>query len=151
MPFRGDEELLPIKDMDAWGRRTFHVRLVHFHSSPFLTIGAVQAYATLNRLQSIVFPVAYNTNENMLVCAPTGAVSSILINNRIALTMIVACRVKPTSPSSQSSAASPPSAPPHSRQIRPHQLFLPPVPTRLFTSRLSRLSQQRSRSSFRSD
>lgn len=33
-----------------------------------------QAYKTLNRLQSIVFPVAYNTNENLLVCAPTGAV-----------------------------------------------------------------------------
>lgn len=43
--------------MDAWGQRTF------------------KAYKTLNRLQSIVFPVAYNTNENMLVCAPTGAVS----------------------------------------------------------------------------
>ncbi|XP_050304437.1 activating signal cointegrator 1 complex subunit 3 [Anthonomus grandis grandis] len=26
-----------------------------------------------NRIQSEVFPVAYNTNENMLVCAPTGA------------------------------------------------------------------------------
>jgi len=33
-----------------------------------------QAYKTLNRLQSIVFPVAYGSNENMLVCAPTGAV-----------------------------------------------------------------------------
>lgn len=27
----------------------------------------------LNRIQSIVFETAYNTNENMLVCAPTGA------------------------------------------------------------------------------
>ncbi|ENN76138.1 hypothetical protein YQE_07311, partial [Dendroctonus ponderosae] len=27
----------------------------------------------LNRIQSEVFPVAYQTNENMLVCAPTGA------------------------------------------------------------------------------
>lgn len=26
-----------------------------------------------NRIQSEVFPVAYNTNENMLICAPTGA------------------------------------------------------------------------------
>ena len=32
-----------------------------------------QAYKSLNRLQSIVFPIAYQTNENMLVCAPTGA------------------------------------------------------------------------------
>jgi len=27
----------------------------------------------LNRIQSIVFDAAYNTNENLLVCAPTGA------------------------------------------------------------------------------
>ena len=28
---------------------------------------------SLNRIQSIVFDAAYNTNENLLVCAPTGA------------------------------------------------------------------------------
>ena len=27
----------------------------------------------LNRIQSMVFDIAYHTNENMLVCAPTGA------------------------------------------------------------------------------
>lgn len=27
----------------------------------------------LNRIQSIVFQTAYNTNENLLICAPTGA------------------------------------------------------------------------------
>lgn len=27
----------------------------------------------LNRIQSIVFETAYNTNENLLICAPTGA------------------------------------------------------------------------------
>lgn len=30
-------------------------------------------YETLNRLQSLVYPTAYETTENMLVCAPTGA------------------------------------------------------------------------------
>lgn len=30
-------------------------------------------YETLNRLQSLVYPTAYETSENMLVCAPTGA------------------------------------------------------------------------------
>ncbi|GAA5881164.1 hypothetical protein JCM3774_003993 [Rhodotorula dairenensis] len=55
VPFRFNEMLRPIAEMDPWGRRTFH------------------AYKTLNRLQSIVFPVAYASNENMLVCAPTGA------------------------------------------------------------------------------
>ncbi|XP_067120382.1 activating signal cointegrator 1 complex subunit 3 isoform X2 [Centruroides vittatus] len=28
---------------------------------------------TLNRIQSVVFNTAYNTNENLLICAPTGA------------------------------------------------------------------------------
>ncbi|KAM0787951.1 hypothetical protein ACM66B_006155 [Microbotryomycetes sp. NB124-2] len=55
VPFRFDEALVPISSMDAWGKRTFH------------------AYESLNRLQSIVYPVAYGSNENMLVCAPTGA------------------------------------------------------------------------------
>ncbi|SCV72482.1 BQ2448_4019 [Microbotryum intermedium] len=55
VPFRFNENPVPISAMDAWGKRTFH------------------AYTSLNRLQSIVYPVAYGTNENMLVCAPTGA------------------------------------------------------------------------------
>lgn len=32
-----------------------------------------KGYTSLNRIQSLVFPVAYHTNENMLICAPTGA------------------------------------------------------------------------------
>ena len=35
-------------------------------------------YKSLNRMQSLVYPVAYQTNENMLICAPTGAVSHCL-------------------------------------------------------------------------
>ncbi|KAJ1976814.1 activating signal cointegrator 1 complex subunit 3, partial [Dimargaris xerosporica] len=39
-----------------------------------LTIPASQpGYTSLNRVQSIVYPIAYQSNENMLVCAPTGA------------------------------------------------------------------------------
>lgn len=34
---------------------------------------AVFKYDTLNQIQSLVYPVAYTTNENMLICAPTGA------------------------------------------------------------------------------
>ncbi|KAI4156082.1 MAG: hypothetical protein LQ341_000057 [Variospora aurantia] len=30
-------------------------------------------YKSLNRMQSLVYPVAYRTSENMLICAPTGA------------------------------------------------------------------------------
>lgn len=34
---------------------------------------AFPGYTSLNQMQSAVFPVAYCSNENMLVCAPTGA------------------------------------------------------------------------------
>lgn len=47
--------LLPIAEMDGLCRRTF------------------QGYKSLNRMQSLVYPVAYKTSENMLICAPTGA------------------------------------------------------------------------------
>lgn len=48
-------KLVEIKDMDGLCRRTF------------------KGYKSLNRMQSLVYPVAYNTSENMLICAPTGA------------------------------------------------------------------------------
>ncbi|KAI0132303.1 Sec63 Brl domain-containing protein [Xylariales sp. AK1849] len=47
--------LLPVSEMDGLCRRTF------------------KGYKALNRMQSLVFPVAYKTSENMLICAPTGA------------------------------------------------------------------------------
>ncbi|KAI0482462.1 Sec63 Brl domain-containing protein [Xylariaceae sp. FL0804] len=47
--------LLDISEMDGLCRRTF------------------KGYKTLNRMQSLVYPVAYKTSENMLICAPTGA------------------------------------------------------------------------------
>ncbi len=49
------QELVKIGDMDALCGRAF------------------KGYKSLNRMQSLVYPVAYNTNENMLICAPTGA------------------------------------------------------------------------------
>lgn len=48
-------KLVGIKDMDGLCQRTF------------------QGYKSLNRMQSLVYPVAYSTSENMLICAPTGA------------------------------------------------------------------------------
>lgn len=50
-----DDKLVKIKDLD------------------FLCQGTFKNYKHLNKMQSLVYPVAYNTNENMLVCAPTGA------------------------------------------------------------------------------
>ena len=32
-----------------------------------------KGYKSLNRMQSLVYPIAYRTSENMLICAPTGA------------------------------------------------------------------------------
>ncbi|KAI9305339.1 Sec63 Brl domain-containing protein [Cunninghamella echinulata] len=54
-PIRDGERRIPISELDN------------------LAGGAFRAYETLNRVQSIVYPIAYETNENMLVCAPTGA------------------------------------------------------------------------------
>ncbi|KAH7138864.1 Sec63 Brl domain-containing protein [Dendryphion nanum] len=48
-------KLINIKDMDGLCQRTF------------------TGYKSLNRMQSLVYPVAYSTSENMLICAPTGA------------------------------------------------------------------------------
>jgi antiviral helicase SLH1 len=48
-------KLVEIQEMDGLCRRTF------------------KGYKTLNRMQSLVYPVAYRTSENMLICAPTGA------------------------------------------------------------------------------
>ncbi|OAD78991.1 hypothetical protein PHYBLDRAFT_154493 [Phycomyces blakesleeanus NRRL 1555(-)] len=54
-PIRAGERRIKIEELDSLAR------------------GAFKAYETLNRIQSIVYPIAYETNENMLVCAPTGA------------------------------------------------------------------------------
>ena len=48
-------KLIEITNMDGLCKRTF------------------KGYKSLNRMQSLVYPVAYKTNENMLICAPTGA------------------------------------------------------------------------------
>lgn len=49
------QKLVHISDLDGLCRRTF------------------KGYKSLNRMQSLVYPVAYQTSENMLICAPTGA------------------------------------------------------------------------------
>lgn len=53
------QKLVTIKELDGLCRNTF------------------KGYKTLNRMQSLVYPVAYKSSENMLICAPTGAVSSV--------------------------------------------------------------------------
>ncbi|KAI9893762.1 MAG: hypothetical protein M1814_005978 [Vezdaea aestivalis] len=48
-------------------------QLVEISGMDDLCVRTFQGYKTLNRMQSLVYPVAYGTNENMLICAPTGA------------------------------------------------------------------------------
>ncbi|TCD67667.1 hypothetical protein EIP91_012033 [Steccherinum ochraceum] len=48
-------------------------RLISVSELDPLAKGSFPGYTSLNRIQSIVYPTAYRSNENMLVCAPTGA------------------------------------------------------------------------------
>ncbi|ODV92088.1 hypothetical protein CANCADRAFT_30350 [Tortispora caseinolytica NRRL Y-17796] len=50
-----------------------NIPLINISKSDILCRNTFANYSTLNRIQSIVFPVAYDTNENLLICAPTGA------------------------------------------------------------------------------
>ncbi|TBU58370.1 Sec63-domain-containing protein [Dichomitus squalens] len=55
VPPRASERLISVAELDP------------------LAKGSFPGYTSLNRIQSIVYPTAYQSNENMLVCAPTGA------------------------------------------------------------------------------
>ncbi|KAJ7904375.1 Sec63-domain-containing protein [Mycena olivaceomarginata] len=48
-------------------------RLISVSELDPLARGSFPGYESLNRIQSIVYPTAYGSNENMLICAPTGA------------------------------------------------------------------------------
>ncbi|KAJ5101298.1 hypothetical protein NUU61_003520 [Penicillium alfredii] len=48
-------------------------KLVEIARLDGLCRGTFKGYKTLNRMQSLLYDVAYKTNENMLICAPTGA------------------------------------------------------------------------------
>lgn len=54
-PMKPGEKLIEIKELDDFAQAAF------------------QGYETLNRIQSQIFQTVYYTNENILVCAPTGA------------------------------------------------------------------------------
>ncbi|KAJ9224018.1 hypothetical protein DTO207G8_8311 [Paecilomyces variotii] len=48
-------------------------KLVRISDLDHLCRGTFKGYKTLNRMQSLLYEVAYKTSENMLICAPTGA------------------------------------------------------------------------------
>lgn len=55
VPPRATEKLIRVDELDDLAKESF------------------AGYSSLNRMQSIIYPTAYGSNENMLVCAPTGA------------------------------------------------------------------------------
>jgi antiviral helicase SLH1 len=48
-------------------------KLVDIAGLDGLCRGTFKGYTSLNRMQSLLYDVAYKTSENMLICAPTGA------------------------------------------------------------------------------
>ena len=54
-PIGEHERLVPIEELDDWAQPAF------------------AGMKSLNRIQSRIYPAAYHSNENLLVCAPTGA------------------------------------------------------------------------------
>ncbi|KAF9483938.1 Sec63-domain-containing protein [Pholiota conissans] len=55
VPQKSTERLIPISELEE------------------VVKGSFPGYSSLNRIQSIVYPTAYGSNENLLICAPTGA------------------------------------------------------------------------------
>ncbi|OLY81608.1 putative helicase mug81 [Smittium mucronatum] len=57
----------------AYNSKKKHFDLVNIDEMDFLCKGTFKGYKTLNTIQSVIYPTVYKTNENILVCAPTGA------------------------------------------------------------------------------
>ncbi|KAI5956342.1 mug81 [Candida jiufengensis] len=68
-----NEELIIPYPEESPNKWTTSNHLIKLKDMDFLCQGTFKNYKTLNKMQSLVYPVAYNTNENLLVCAPTGA------------------------------------------------------------------------------
>lgn len=65
-----DEHIIPATKVGTLGAGQKLVQIIDMDG---LCKRAFMGYKSLNRMQSLVYPVAYKTNENMLICAPTGA------------------------------------------------------------------------------
>lgn len=69
------KDLIAIKTLDEVILLHNVFSLIILNIFSYLKIGqkAFHGITNLNRIQTVVFDAAYNTNENLLVCAPTGA------------------------------------------------------------------------------
>lgn len=68
-----EEITIPFPKSRPAGISSLSNSLLEIRDMDKLCQGTFKGYKTLNRVQSLVYPVAYQTNENMLICAPTGA------------------------------------------------------------------------------
>lgn len=66
VPPRASERLVPCSELPPLAKASFPVG--SFSTSPYPFFTRIQGYKTLNRIQSIVYPTAYRSNENMLIC-----------------------------------------------------------------------------------
>lgn len=65
-----EEVSIPASQVGVIGQGT---KLIEISEMDGLCRNTFKGYSKLNRMQSLVYPVAYRTIENMLICAPTGA------------------------------------------------------------------------------
>lgn len=74
VPPSSKERLIAVSELDILPRGCFPVGVSHIKPrSQRLSLYCPQGYTSLNRIQSIVYPTAYGTNENMLICGNSPA------------------------------------------------------------------------------
>lgn len=64
-------------ELDPLAKGSFPVRPTHTYYCSMMVLMRwfLQGYSSLNRVQSIVYPTAYGSNENMLICGTSSAAS----------------------------------------------------------------------------
>ncbi|RIB18575.1 Sec63 Brl domain-containing protein [Gigaspora rosea] len=65
-----EEIIIPITEQASQLKEQ---KLITIEEMDYLCRNSFKKYKSLNCVQSIVYPVAYKKNDNMLICAPTGA------------------------------------------------------------------------------
>lgn len=67
IPRRAEERLMPVSELEELVKGCFTVILEIPRCWP-RDLLKDQGYTSLNRIQSIVYPTAYGSNENLLIC-----------------------------------------------------------------------------------
>jgi antiviral helicase SLH1 len=67
IPPKAEERLMPVSELEELVKECFTVILESPQRWP-RNLRKDQGYTSLNRIQSIVYPTAYGSNENLLIC-----------------------------------------------------------------------------------